>query len=262
MSETVAVRPIEINSLPEASAEERMAVYCNQTLEALLPDAEYQLVAERLLRRYPKEVYHQPAHGLDVMHTTDWLLEQTGLEELRDEHTRRALLMAAVAHDAGLYSAEAARYETNERYAAGLLWNEAGFVMDSDQLTKATRGILGTIMDAQKQRRDTPEALLLHHADVGYIWSCDEAQFTQYALRFRHEECKHLSWPDFQELEAKFLDAYAINLERDMRVLRLPEGVIQAMVVRVRHNQQYITHPDLEEPVLEDEWPSAARMLQ
>lgn len=258
----MAVRPIETNPLQEVLAEERLAIYCGQTLEALLPDQEYQLAAVRLLGMYPKEAYHQPAHGLDVMHTTDWLLKHTGLGELRDEVTRHALIMAAAAHDAGLYSEEAARHETNEHYAAGSLWIEAGLVMDSDQLMKATQGILGTIMNPEKRWRNAPEALLLHHADLGYIWSCDEAEFTQCALRFRHEECGHLSWPDFQELESEFLDAYAIDLEQDMRILRLPEEVIQAMVVRVQRNRQYITRYGLEEPALEDEWPSVARMLQ
>lgn len=135
-------------------------MYCEQTLEELLPDAEHQLAAMQLLSMYPEEAYHQPAHGLDVMWSTQWLIEQAGIQELRDESTRRALMMAAAAHDAGLYSEEAVRHETNERYAAGLLWIEAGVVLDSDQLMKATRGILGTIMNLQKRQRDTPEAIV------------------------------------------------------------------------------------------------------
>lgn len=248
--------------MSKTPAEERLTTYCDQTLEELLLDEKYQLVAVQLLNAYPTEAYHQPAHGLDVMYATDWLLKRAGLEGLRGEATRHALIMAAAAHDAGLYSEEAARHETNEHYAAGLLWIEAGFVMNSNQLMRATRGILGTIMDANKQQRDAPEALLLHHADLGYIWSCDKVQFTQYALRFWREECSHLSWVEFQELEATFLDAYAIDLERDMHTLQLPEEVIQAMVLRVQRNRQYITRPDLEEPVLEDEWPGVAQMIQ
>lgn len=156
----MAVRPIEESAASKTPAEEWLTTYCDQTLEELLPDEKYQLVAVQLLNAYPTEAYHQPAHGLDVMHATDWLLKCAGLEELRDEATRHALIMAAAAHDAGLYSEEAARHETNEHYAAGLLWIEAGFVMNPNQLMQATRGILGTIMNPQKRQRDTPEAIV------------------------------------------------------------------------------------------------------
>lgn len=262
MNEATAAWPIEKHIEDKQATSERLADYCEQTLEALLPDRDHQLIAVRLLGQYPKEAYHQAAHGLDVMRATKWLLDRAGAPQLQDKNEWPVLLLAAAAHDAGLYTAEAAQHETNEIYAAGQLWNEGGMVLDSDQLLVATEAILGTIMDPEKQRRDTARAKLLHHADLGYIWSCDEAQFTQYALRFRHEECDHLSWREFQELEAKFLDAYAIALEWDMHALQVSRATIQAMVARVQRNRQYITRPNLEEPALETEWPGVAQMIQ
>lgn len=71
-----------------------------------------------------------------------------------------------------------------------------------------------------------------------------------------------MSWLAFQDLEKKFLGDYMFELERDMRTLQLPDEVIREMVLRVQRNRQYITRPDLEEPVLEDEWPGVAQMIQ
>ena len=80
-----------------------------------------------------------------------------------------------------------------------------------------------------------------------------------YTMRFRVEECRKLSWREFQKLEDIFLPNYQEYLEKDMRECGVPEEVIEQMVRQVAENRQFITNPELDEPSQEifQDWPMA-----
>lgn len=122
------------------------------------------------------------------------------------------------------------------------------------------RAILGTIIGPKERVcRDSIEAKLLHHADLGYIWRANNQDFLNYATRFRVEGCSNMSWQEFQELESLFLSNYQDYLENDMRACGVAEEVIKWMLSRVEDNKKFITSGELGEPNQEvfNNWPTA-----
>ena len=53
-----------------------------------------------LLAAYPNYPYHQPAHGVDVMHSTRLLTDMIPADKMSSDQ-KDLLLVAAAAHDAG-----------------------------------------------------------------------------------------------------------------------------------------------------------------
>lgn len=211
-----------------------------------------------LLSTYPNYPYHQPAHGVDVMHSTR-LLTDVIPEDKMSSDQKDLLLVAAAAHDAGLaVGPPPYGYSTKEHYAVSFLGEQ--YEPNSAEYEFMKRAILGTIIGPKERVcRDSIEAKLLHHADLGYIWGANNQDFLNYATRFRVEGCSNMSWQEFQELESLFLSNYQDYLENDMRACGVAEEVIKWMLSRVEDNKKFITSGELGEPSQEvfNNWPTA-----
>lgn len=211
-----------------------------------------------LLATYPNYPYHQPAHGVDVMHSTR-LLTDVIPEDKMSSDQKDLLLVAAAAHDAGLaVGPPPYGYSTKEHYAVSFLGEQ--YEPNSAEYEFMKRAILGTIIGPKERVcRDSIEAKLLHHADLGYIWGANNQDFLNYATRFRVEGCSNMSWQEFQELESVFLSNYQDYLENDMRACGVAEEVIKWMLSRVEDNKKFITSGELGEPSQEvfNNWPTA-----
>lgn len=215
-------------------------------------------LSAELLTTYPNYPYHQPAHGADVMHTTHLLTDMIPADKMSSDQ-KDLLLVAAAAHDAGFKAGPPPEgYTTKEHYAVSFL--DEKYKPGSADYEFMESAILGTIIGPKEQiRRDSIEAKLLHHADLGYVWLSCGQDFLNYAMRFRVEECSRVSWREFQELESSFLTNYQQHLEDDMRACGVAEKMIERMVRQVAENRRFITDPELDEPsqeILQD-WPMA-----
>lgn len=169
------------------------------------------------------------------------------------------LLVAAAAHDAGFEAGPPPDgYATKEHYAVSFL--DEYYEPGSAKYEFMKSAIIGTIPGPKEQIcRDSIQAKLLHHADLGYVWRSGGQDFLNYTMRFRAEECSELSWREFQELEDLFLQYYQQYLEKDMRECGVAEEMIEQMVRQIDENRQFITNPELDEPSQEifQDWPMA-----
>lgn len=211
-----------------------------------------------LLATYPNYPYHQPAHGVDVMHTTHLLTDMIPADKM-SSYQKDLLLVAAAAHDAGFKAGPPPEgYVTKEHYAVSFL--DEHYEPGSAEYEFMKSAIIGTIPGPKEQIcRDSIQAKLLHHADLGYVWRSGGQDFLNYTMRFRVEECRKLSWREFQKLESLFLTNYQQHLEDDMRACGVAEKMIQQMVCQVAENRRFITDPELDEPSQEifQDWPMA-----
>ena len=212
----------------------------------------------KLLTTYPNYPYHQPAHGVDVMRSIRVLTEVIPVDRMNSDQ-KDLLLVAAAAHDAGFEAGPPPDgYATKEHYAVSFL--DEYYEPGSAEYEFMKSAIIGTIPGPKEQIcRDSIQAKLLHHADLGYVWRSGGQDFLNYTMRFRVEECRKLSWREFQKLEDLFLPNYQEYLEKDMRKCGVPEKVIEQMVRQVAENRQFITNPELDEPSQEifQDWPMA-----
>ena len=215
-------------------------------------------LSAELLTTYPNYPYHQPAHGVDVMCSIRALTDVIPADRMNSDQ-KDLLLVAAAAHDAGFEAGPPpAGYATKEHYAVSFL--DEYYELGSAEYEFMKSAIIGTIPGPKEQIcRDSIQAKLLHHADLGYVWQSGGQDFLNYAMRFRVEECGKLSWRDFQKLQDIFLPYYKLILGKDMRKCGVPEEVIEQMVRQIDENRQFITDPELDEPSQEifQDWPMA-----
>lgn len=215
-------------------------------------------LSAELLTTYPNYPYHQPAHGVDVMRSIRALTDVIPADRMNSDQ-KDLLLVAAAAHDAGFEAGPPPDgYATKEHYAVSFL--DEHYEPGSAEYEFMKNAIIGTIPGPKEQIcRDSIQAKLLHHADLGYVWRSGGRDFLNYTMRFRVEECRKLSWREFQKLEDLFLPNYQEYLEKDMRKCGVPEEVIEQMVRQVAENRQFITNPELDEPSQEifQDWPMA-----
>lgn len=187
---------------------------------------------DRASERYPKLPYHHPGHMKDVMQAVSELVELLpgdGYQRVIDPWQESLLVLAAAWHDAGFDEKAAQEYPTKEEYASALLLKDIednGIKLDDSDKAFLDRAIKGTIMVPALQQRDTPEAKLLHHADMAYM-TADWETFWRGAEAFHHEEHPDMSWEDFQRLEADFLQIYMKSLRNDFQSLGIAEDEIQ-----------------------------------
>ena len=169
------------------------------------------------------------------------------------------LLVAAAAHDAGFEAGPPPEgYATKEYYAVSFL--DEHYEPGSAEYEFMKSAIIGTIPGPKEQIcRDSIQAKLLHHADLGYVWRSGGQDFLNYAMRFRVEECGKLSWRDFQKLQDIFLPYYQLILKNHMGECGVAEEMIKQMVRQIDENRQFITNPELDEPSQEifQDWPMA-----
>ena len=251
---TAAELTVSAKVLDRYTSEENLAklFYNREQAESLAG------LSAELLTTYPNYPYHQPAHGVDVMHSTR-LLTDVIPEDKMSSDQKDLLLVAAAAHDAGFKAGPPPDgYVTKEHYSVSFL--DEQYEPGSAEYEFMERAIIGTIPGPKEQIcRDSIQAKLLHHADLGYVWRSGGQDFLNYTMRFRFEECSELSWREFQELEDLFLPHYQQYLEKDMRECGVAEEVIEQMVRQVAENRRFITNPELDEPsqeILQD-WPMA-----
>ena len=215
-------------------------------------------LSAELLTTYPNYPYHQPAHGVDVMRSIRVLTEVIPAARMNSDQ-KDLLLVAAAAHDAGFEAGPPPDgYATKEHYAVSFL--DEYYEPGSAEYEFMKSAIIGTIPGPKEQIcRDSIQAKLLHHADLGYVWQLGGQDFLNYTMRFRVEECGKLSWRDFQKLQDIFLPYYKLILGKDMRKCGVPEEVIEQMVRQIDENRQFITDPELDEPSQEifQDWPMA-----
>ena len=215
-------------------------------------------LSAELLTTYPNYPYHQPAHGVDVMRSIRALTDVIPADRMNSDQ-KDLLLVAAAAHDAGFEAGPPPDgYATKEHYAVSFL--DEHYEPGSAEYEFMKNAIIGTIPGPKEQIcRDSIQAKLLHHADLGYVWQSGGQDFLNYAMRFRVEECGKLSWRDFQKLQDIFLPYYKLILGKDMRKCGVPEEVIEQMVRQIDENRQFITDPELDEPSQEifQDWPMA-----
>jgi len=215
-------------------------------------------LSAELLTTYPNYPYHQPAHGVDVMRSIRALTEVIPADRMNLDQ-KDLLLVAAAAHDAGFEAGPPPDgYATKEHYAVSFL--DEHYEPGSAEYEFMKSAIIGTIPGPKEQIcRDSIQAKLLHHADLGYVWRSGGQDFLNYAMRFRVEECGKLSWRDFQKLQDIFLPYYQLILKNHMGECGVAEEMIKQMVRQIDENRQFITNPELDEPSQEifQDWPMA-----
>ena len=190
--------------------------------------------ADRASKRYPKLPYHHPGHMEDVMQAVSELVELLpgdGYQCTINPWQEDLLVLAAAWHDAGFDEEAAQAYPTKEEYAILLILEDLEnnkIDLTGGDINFLIRAIGGTIMTGPPQR-DTPEAKLLHHADVAYM-TADWETFWRGAEAFHHEEHPDMSWENFQQFEAKFLLIYMESLKNDFQSLGIAEDEIQKLL--------------------------------
>ena len=180
--------------------------------------------ADRACKRYPELPYHHPGHMKDVMQAVSELVELLpgdGYQRVIDPWQESLLVLAAAWHDAGFDEKAAQEYPTKEEYASALLL---------------------TIMTGPPQR-DTPEAKLLHHADMAYM-TADWKTFWRGAEAFHHEEHPDMSWEKFQKFEAKFFPIYMESLKNDFQSLGIAEDEIEKRLKILKSHLDQVTAMD------------------
>lgn len=187
---------------------------------------------ERACKRYPELPYHHPGHMADVMQAVGELvklLPGDGYRRAINPWHEELLVLAAAWHDAGFDDDEAQAYPTKEEYAIALMKEDIksnDIDLTDYEIALLDRAIRGTIMTPSLQQRDTPEAKLLHHADMAYM-TADWETFWHGAEAFHHEEHPDMSWEDFQQFEADFLPIYMESLKNDFQSLGIAKDEIQ-----------------------------------
>ena len=187
--------------------------------------------ADRASKRYPKLPYHHPGHMEDVMQAVGELvklLPGDGYPRVISPWQKELLVLAAAWHDAGFDEEAAQTYPTKEEYAILLILEDLEnnkIDLTGGDINFLIRAIGGTIMTGSPQR-DTPEAKLLHHADMAYM-TADWETFWRGAEAFHDEEHPKMSWEKFQQFEADFLPKYMESLENDFQLLGIAEDEIK-----------------------------------
>ena len=187
---------------------------------------------DRASERYPELPYHHPGHMKDVMEAVGELVELLPSDSYPHMITpwqKDLLVLAAAWHDAGFDDDKARAYPTKEDYAIALMKEDIksnDIDLTDYEIAFLDRAIRGTIMTPSLQQRDTPEAKLLHHADMAYM-TADWETFWRGAEAFHHEEHPDMSWENFQKFEAKFFPIYMESLKNDFQSLGIAEDEIQ-----------------------------------
>lgn len=187
---------------------------------------------DRASERYPKLPYHHPGHMKDVMEAVGELVELLPGDSYPRVITpwqKDLLILAAAWHDAGFDDDKARAYPTKEEYAIALMKEDIKsnkIDLTDREIAFLDRAIRGTIMAPALKQRDTPEAKLLHHADMAYM-TADWETFWRGAEAFHHEEHPDMSWKGFQQFEEDFLPKYKESLRDDFQSLGIAEDEIQ-----------------------------------
>ena len=204
---------------------------------------------ERACKRYPELPYHHPGHMADVMQAVSELVEllpDDGYPRVITPWQKDLLALAAAWHDAGFDDDKARVYPTKEEYAIALMKEDLKsneIHLTSSDIAFLDRAIRGTIMVPSLQQRDTPEAKLLHYADMAYM-TADWETFWRGAEAFHDEEHPDMSWENFQKFEAKFLLQYIESLRDDFQSLGIAEDEIKKRLDTLKSHRKRIMEMD------------------
>ncbi len=211
---------------------------------------------KRACERYPKLPYHNPDHMKDVMEAVGELVEllpDDSYPRVITPWQKDLLALAAAWHDAGFDEEAAQAYPTKEEYAIALMKEDIKsnkIDLTNHDIAFLDRAIRGTIMVPALKQRDTPEAKLLHYADMAYM-TADWETFWHGAEAFHHEEHPDMSWEDFQQFEADFLAKYMKSLRDDFQSLGIAEDEIQKRLDTLKSHLKRIMKKA-------NPWPSSA----
>ena len=203
----------------------------------------------RASKRYPELPYHHPGHMKDVMEAVGELVEllpDDGYPRVITPWQKDLLALAAAWHDAGFDDDKARVYPTKEEYAIALMKEDLKsneIHLTSSDIAFLDRAIRGTIMVPSLQQRDTPEAKLLHYADMAYM-TADWETFWRGAEAFHDEEHPDMSWENFQKFEAKFLLQYIESLRDDFQSLGIAEDEIKKRLGTLKSHRKRIMEMD------------------
>ena len=201
---------------------------------------------ERACKRYPELPYHHPGHMADVMQAVGELvklLPGDGYRRAINPWHEELLVLAAAWHDAGFDDDEAQAYPTKEEYAIALMKEDIKsnkIDLTNHDIAFLDRAIRGTIMVPALKQRDTPEAKLLHHADMAYM-TADWETFWRGAEAFHDEEHPDMSWEKFQKFEADFLPIYMESLRDDFQSLGIAEDEIEKRLKILKSHLDQVT---------------------
>lgn len=201
--------------------------------------------ADRACKRYPELPYHHPGHMKDVMQAVSELVELLpgdGYQRVIDPWQESLLVLAAAWHDAGFDEKAAQEYPTKEEYAVALMKEDIKsneIHLTSSDIAFLDRAIRGTIMVPALKQRDTPEAKLLHHADMAYM-TADWETFWRGAEAFHDEEHPDMSWEKFQQFEEDFLLKYKESLRDDFQSLGIAEDEIKKRLDTLKSHRKRI----------------------
>lgn len=204
--------------------------------------------ADRASKCYPDLPYHNVQHMKDVMEAVGELVKL-----LPDSYPRvitpwqkDLLVLAAAWHDAGFDDDKARAYPTKEDYAIALMKEDIKsnkIDLTDREIAFLDRAIRGTIMVPALKQRDTPEAKLLHHADMAYM-TADWETFWRGAEAFHDEEHPDMSWEKFQKFEADFLLQYIESLGDDFQSLGIAEDEIKKRLDTLESHRKRIMEMD------------------
>lgn len=201
------------------------------------------------IARYPEPSdypYHNKGHGIDVVNSAAELISQVP-GDLFDDRQKGLLVLAAAWHDAG-YGDDASQYPEGinegekECYAVHLFREyaakELGELTDGDK-DFVERAIMGTVMRPSVDR-NSPEAALLHMADIAYLFDKSLAiveepgEWVQQSIRAFWDECApDMSPKDFIDFEISFLRAEALEVRQLAGRLKLGQKLSDEYGARV-----------------------------
>jgi hypothetical protein len=199
--------------------------------------------------RYPDLPYHNVQHMKDVMEAVGELVEllpSDSYPRVISPWQEDLLVLAAAWHDAGFDDDEAQEHPTKEEYAIALMKEDIKsneIDLTDHDIAFLNRAIRGTIMVPSLQQRDTPEAKLLHHADMAYM-TADWETFWRGAEAFHDEEHPKMSWKGFQQFEEDFLLQYIESLRNDFQSLGIAEDEIQKRLDTLTSHRKSIMEMD------------------
>ncbi len=199
----------------------------------------------RASKRYPELPYHHPGHMKDVMEAVGELVEllpDDSYPRVITPWQKDLLALAAAWHDAGFDDDEAQAYPTKEEYAVALMKEDIKsnkIDLTNHDIAFLDRAIRGTIMVPALKQRDTPEAKLLHHADMAYM-TADWETFWRGAEAFHDEEHPDMSWEKFQQFEEDFLPKYKESLRDDFQSLGIAEDEIKKRLDTLKSHRKRI----------------------
>lgn len=217
--------------------------YYQSTIE-LFQDSSWRNVAERLLDTYPHYPYHKIEHGLDVMRSVVWLMEQMSKREEVVDH-QQTMILAAAAHDAGFtHNTTTVLQHPQGKEGVSIqlfrtICQQSNVIIPMTEQSIISKAILGTIVRPGEEQRDTIWAWLLHVADISTLW-CEPEAFMNYTARCWVEEFSELPWKQFVERDIRFMGRCCDEVYRGSSEFGIASELTDRLVQQILRNQDQL----------------------